>query len=274
MMNCSTAKEQMDAYLDDFLNEDEKSAFLEHLEGCPSCQQELAELRLMLGTLHDMGEDEKTPPEELKNSVIRILKVQQTPQKVTPFWRPLVGVAAAALIVVALYSSGILQNGGGFLLAKKSVANTAQRSAADYSTSTDSTTHYYDGNTTNQESTTSETIVKGNTSPTAQSNNQSTATQSTTQDKSAYGAASTLQSSIPKAYRFIATLDLTNTGSSIPQADLQGFPFVTTENKTKEYLLTEAQLNTLKTKYPQINVVNSGTNIVPDLTYGRLDITE
>ena len=293
MMDCLKSNELMDAYLDDFLDEHEKQDFLEHIDNCPKCKQELEEMRLMLGLLHDAGKTEKEPPEELRNSVIRILNVQQAPTKIFSLWRPLAVIAAGIVIVFALYSSGILSKSLDFLSAKKDISNPVQlqQSVGNIAPSTSSISSQENGtNSAIQEeksaqgagaaSPSSESIVNAEITPTA---GKADTTADSTQNEPAVVASSTAKSTMlaPNAvaanangpYQFVAVLDLTGKNISIYPADLPEPSLITTATNSKVYLLTKTQLDAIESKYNlEITTRTTGSNIDATQTYGSLEI--
>jgi predicted anti-sigma-YlaC factor YlaD len=286
MMDCLKSNELMNAYLDDFLNESEKQEFLEHIDICPKCQKELDEMRLMLDILHDTGKIEKEPPQELKNSVIRVLMVQQAPTKIIAFWRPFAAIAAGIVIIIALYSSGILTNSTNFLSPQKSTANYAPPISNNGTLSSPSTLTQENTSSKSEQKTqqnvsplTSQTIVGSSVNSTA--NNISKAGAST-EYKSAVSTTSSpnatvTSSNVAPNITSIATLDK----ASINQDDLKNFiPISTdsTDNNTKEYLLTEKQLNDFSTKYKNLKIRSTatatyaGSNTSSTQTYCKLEI--
>ncbi len=85
---------------------DEQREVEEHLEGCPSCRDEVADLRLVHERLTDLVSLEETPPRYLKERVL----TETPPQRTSRFLL----VAAAAAVLCAFAVLGVLYSTGFF----------------------------------------------------------------------------------------------------------------------------------------------------------------
>jgi Anti-sigma-K factor rskA/Putative zinc-finger len=85
------------------LGPEEERKVEEHLEGCPSCREEISDLRLVHERLSDLVNMEETPPPELKDRLLRRMPRRETRRV------PLAAAAAilcALAVLCALYSTG------------------------------------------------------------------------------------------------------------------------------------------------------------------------
>jgi hypothetical protein len=87
------------------LGPDEQRKVEEHLEGCPSCREEVSDLRLVHERLTDLVNMEETPPPELKDRLLTGLPRRETRR---------VPLAVAAAILCALAVLGVLYSTGFF----------------------------------------------------------------------------------------------------------------------------------------------------------------
>jgi anti-sigma factor RsiW len=95
------------AYALDAVNDIERAAFDRHLAECPSCAQELAELRATVARLTDL--DVAVPPAGLRQSVLaEAARTRQAPpgsratERARPRgWRTWAAAAAAAIVIAA-----------------------------------------------------------------------------------------------------------------------------------------------------------------------------
>ena len=54
MLSCKEIRENIVAYIDDELNENERRLFEEHVLGCKECSRELDEMKQVIGLCTDM----------------------------------------------------------------------------------------------------------------------------------------------------------------------------------------------------------------------------
>ena len=105
-MDCQTAKEKIDLYIDGVLNSAETEELNAHAASCPSCQEELENALRLKKALAALGELE--PPEGLAREAVR----KARKRRAVPF--AYISVAAAAVIALAvMLTSGMLPNAGG-----------------------------------------------------------------------------------------------------------------------------------------------------------------
>ena len=86
------------------LGQEEERKVEEHLETCPSCREEVSDLRLAHERLTDLVNMEETPPRELKDRILTGMPRRETR------WVPL----AAAAVLCALAVLGVLYSSGFF----------------------------------------------------------------------------------------------------------------------------------------------------------------
>ncbi|MHC4483262.1 MAG: hypothetical protein ACYSW4_06905 [Planctomycetota bacterium] len=112
-MNCAECRESLVGYIEEFLEDGQKGAVASHLEGCPPCRAELAQLIELHDRLTTNGR--ALAQKNLENSVFdRILREQSLKLKKTKkidiqflLWRKIMKskiakfAAAAAIIIVA-----------------------------------------------------------------------------------------------------------------------------------------------------------------------------
>jgi hypothetical protein len=87
------------------LGPEEERNVEEHLEGCPSCREEVSDLRLAHERLTDLVNMEETPPPELKDRLLTGMPRRETRR---------VPLAAAAAILCVLAVLGVLYSTGFF----------------------------------------------------------------------------------------------------------------------------------------------------------------
>jgi hypothetical protein len=92
-------------YIMGALGPEEERKVEEHLEECPSCREEVADLRLAHERLTDLASMEETPPRELKGRVLTGMPRRETRR---------VRLVAAAGILLALAVLGVLYSTGFF----------------------------------------------------------------------------------------------------------------------------------------------------------------
>ncbi len=123
MRSCSWTEARSFEYLDNELDQDERSAFEAHLHGCEQCQKVVSEARRVRGLLHDIRPELSSPPEQIQACVDTALEtaflrqVQEDPPDehgvFTLIWRTLFGKLAlcafppAAVLVTAVVVSTI-----------------------------------------------------------------------------------------------------------------------------------------------------------------------
>lgn len=100
MMDCKTAKEYIDMYVDDMLDDAEKQQLMFHIQSCDQCKKEYDNAMRLKAALS--GLDELEPPEGLAQSAIRKARRHKVPS----FTYITAAVAAAVALVVVL-SSGL-----------------------------------------------------------------------------------------------------------------------------------------------------------------------
>jgi hypothetical protein len=96
------------------LGPDEQRKVEEHLEGCPSCREEVSDLRLVHERLTDLVNMEETPPPELKDRLLTGLPRRETRR---------VPLVVAAAILCALAVLGVLYSTGFFAPEEVASAN-------------------------------------------------------------------------------------------------------------------------------------------------------
>ena len=108
-MQCSEIRELLSEYIDDVLDEKEKSAIEEHIRTCSTCFQEMTDLQETVNLLHSLGE--VTPPGEFRKQLrVKLEKLPPPVIKSSGTWlnraaRWFSGskkYAAAAVIIISL----------------------------------------------------------------------------------------------------------------------------------------------------------------------------
>ena len=106
MSEHSRLRDLLGPYVMGTLGADEEREVEEHLQGCPSCRDEVGGLRLAHERLVDLVNMEETPPRELKDRVLAGMPRRETRRRV-----PLL---AAAAVLFALAVLGVLYSTGFF----------------------------------------------------------------------------------------------------------------------------------------------------------------
>lgn len=116
-MQCKDVREILSPYLDGFLEPEEQRKVERHLESCPACQAQYADLRHTVELLRELPE--VTPPAGFRKQLREQLEALEQPVPVATGsarskgrggWRNWMGMlAAAAVLVVALGISGLWQ---------------------------------------------------------------------------------------------------------------------------------------------------------------------
>ena len=137
-MQCSEIRELLSEYIDDVLDEKEKSAIAEHIRTCSTCFQEMTDLQETVNLLHSLGE--VTPPGEFRKQLrVKLENLPPSVIKSSGTWlnsaaRWFSGskkYAAAAVIIISLgVSIGVYKLSQGELQLKAGnlTANQAMRS--------------------------------------------------------------------------------------------------------------------------------------------------
>ena len=91
-MNCQTAESMVNRYIEHDLSVDELEDFLEHVENCPSCYDELETYFIVHAAMQQLDEESRdsTLEEDIRRSKHYILKMR--------FRRALSGMGFCALI--------------------------------------------------------------------------------------------------------------------------------------------------------------------------------
>lgn len=112
-MTCETVREAMCEYLDDLLDVTEKQRVDTHLADCHQCREEMGELRATLTWVKQA--DVITPPQDLRQSVLRELSRQQQRR---PWYRipGLFQAVAAVAVMVLLIAGNMLPDQSAFLM--------------------------------------------------------------------------------------------------------------------------------------------------------------
>ncbi|MHB8170661.1 MAG: DUF4349 domain-containing protein [Thermincolia bacterium] len=84
-MNCEEMKELLSCYIDGVLEDKEMKDVENHLEQCPYCQQELADLKAALGLIHQGGEVQ--PPEGFRARVMEKIEALPGDKEVGSRWK-------------------------------------------------------------------------------------------------------------------------------------------------------------------------------------------
>lgn len=110
-MNCEEAKTYLSYYIDDMLDDTERAALQAHLDECPSCRQELADLQEVVSLLRGM-EEIPLPDDFAAQLRTRLEAVEREkdivyPAPVVPLWRRIARnkwvsrtIAACLLVIV------------------------------------------------------------------------------------------------------------------------------------------------------------------------------
>lgn len=110
-MNCEEAKTYLSYYIDDMLDDTERAALQAHLDECPSCRQELADLQEVVSLLRGM-EEIPLPDDFAAQLRTRLEAVEREkdivyPVPVVPLWRRIARnkwvsrtIAACLLVIV------------------------------------------------------------------------------------------------------------------------------------------------------------------------------
>ncbi|MDA8234496.1 MAG: DUF4349 domain-containing protein [Clostridia bacterium] len=121
-MNCNEMKELLSCYIDGVLEDKEMKEVESHLEQCPYCRQELAELKASLALVHQGGEVE--PPEGFRAGVMEKITVLATEKGSSNSQRnsfaarfnglsPWIKLGAAAAVMIIGIGIGVLKDYGG-----------------------------------------------------------------------------------------------------------------------------------------------------------------
>ena len=111
-MDCRTTKENMELYIDGFLDAEKQQLFEMHISGCKECQRELEALAVLKRALADMGGLE--PPIGLAKSAIKKARKRRLPSYAY------ISVAAAAVLAfIVILSTGIMINQNADMAASK-----------------------------------------------------------------------------------------------------------------------------------------------------------
>lgn len=125
-MQCSEIRELLSEYIDDVLDEKEKSAIAEHIRTCSTCFQEMTDLQETVNLLHSLGE--VSPPGEFRKQLrVKLEKLPPPVIKSSGTWLNMAArwfsgskkYAAAAVIMISLgVSIGVYKLSQGELQSK------------------------------------------------------------------------------------------------------------------------------------------------------------
>lgn len=125
MRECSEIQELLSSYIDDFLEPMEKEKVEKHLENCPQCQKELAELQQTVQMFASLNEEELIPPASFRRELREKLEKAQSKKKVgfgekvagffSNFklkpWMPLAMAAVLLIVIVPVAMMGLWPSG-------------------------------------------------------------------------------------------------------------------------------------------------------------------
>lgn len=105
-MNCQNAEGMVNRYIEHGLSPDELEAFLEHVENCPSCYEELETYFIVHAAMRQLDEEEGETTMDLRELLEEDIRKSKYYILKTRFRHALSGVSVCALIAAL----------GGFLL--------------------------------------------------------------------------------------------------------------------------------------------------------------
>ena len=101
-MQCDSASEMLNAYLDGELSPDSSAAMRDHLQECPRCSTQIAETARLQRALR-RARGHFTPTAEFRQRIERQFARTRRRSWVLP-WMPLAGAVAAAVLLVVLWA--------------------------------------------------------------------------------------------------------------------------------------------------------------------------
>lgn len=109
-LNCESFVLMMYDYFADDLTDDEKNSLLMHIEACPDCKREFAEIQAIMGAVHSIEDIEV--PTSLKRTVFNNVEAEAEARRnrnsIYKFAvRTFVPVAACAVLAIGVFSGGI-----------------------------------------------------------------------------------------------------------------------------------------------------------------------
>ena len=124
MENCSEMQELISRLLDEDLSGGERSALMEHLEGCPTCRAMYEAFSALSDSLQSELEE---PPESLHENVMAELRREQIRKRNRRPWRTVLSVAAVAALVLGIRFAVLDRDASDGLRAKAPMAASVQR---------------------------------------------------------------------------------------------------------------------------------------------------
>lgn len=133
MRNCSEINEMISMYIDDMLDEDTRREVDAHIDGCPSCRNELEELKAVLGMCVELPEVELPQGfgAELHEKLVHEKEKEDRRKQWTVLRNRIVkiGASAAACLVLIVLLQGFFTNNN--LMPAESMTKSTQSVAAD-----------------------------------------------------------------------------------------------------------------------------------------------
>ncbi len=102
-MNCERSREQMDDYLDGYLDEAERLALEDHVETCSACSASLRELESLLRQARQRS-SALSPERDLWPGILEQIDHHESGRSMTAYrhWLPLAAVLALAVLLLPL----------------------------------------------------------------------------------------------------------------------------------------------------------------------------